>query len=139
MKIRLAQVLSRKFLDNHRAYLTPDYFQKLWDSPLGCELTIIPIKPKHTDEQRGYYWPSLRLWGSEIGYSVKESEDWLHNAVCCETFGVLKILRVKGSLIEVPKETSKRLTIEQYSQLIETLLRLAAEDNVTLPSPPEKP
>lgn len=99
------------------------------------QIEIKTVSGRQTDEQRGYYWQSLHYWGDQAGYSHKETENWLHNAVCCEAFGVVGRKQIGGSLIEVPKMTSSRLGVTEYSKLIETMLRLAAEGDVYIPEP----
>ena len=105
----------------------------LADSPLGVRFEITPIKAKQTDGQRGYYWLCLHMWGKDCGYSTKETEKYLHSAVCCEAFGIEKTLEIKGQIFEIPKRSSSNLTIEEYGELITTMLRLAAEDGCVLP------
>jgi hypothetical protein len=111
-----------------------DALQQL-PSKLGILVEIKPAKVRQTDDQRGYYWLSLHYWGNEAGYSAKEAETWLHNAVCCEAFGVAKRMQVGGSLVEIPNQTSSKLGIEDYSLLIETMIRMAAHDGVAIPEP----
>jgi len=106
------------------------------NSPLGVDFVVKKVKPEHTDFQRGYYWKGINLWGDHVGYSAKESEQWIHyDIVCCETFGVLKTIRHRGQIRQIPKMTSAKLTREDYSKLIDTMLRLAAEDGVVIPEP----
>lgn len=107
-----------------------------WDAMtegLGYRVVFEKIKPHQSDAQRGYYWASMTHWGREIGYSAKETEMWLHNAVLCEAFGVKETRSLRGMQYEIPKLRSSRLSRDDYSLLIETMLRMAAEMGITLP------
>jgi hypothetical protein len=89
--------------------------------------TITPLKRRQTSSQRGYYWASLQAFGSSLGYTARESEVWLHNAVKCEAFGVKQKRHIGRSVVEVPKKRSSEAARDEYSELIETLIYLAAE------------
>ena len=101
----------------------------------GLEIEVRAIRPKHTQEQQGYYWQALHFWGREIGYSAKESEVYLHSSVCCEAFGVERKLKIRGSVIEIPKRSSSKLTRADYSLLIDTMIRMASQYGVTIEPP----
>lgn len=105
------------------------------ESPLGVSIEARGIKPQQTDEQRGYYWLSLKSWGNHLGYSAKESEEILHRHICCVAFGVKETKRIGGMIIEIPEMRSSRLNREEYSVLIETLIREAAEDGFVIERP----
>jgi len=111
------------------------------DFPLGADVRITPIKSKHTDEQRGYYWLSIEWWLMKTGYSAAEAQamkDRVHyEVICCETFGVEKIINFRGVAKRIPKQSSSKLNREDYTKLIDTMLRLAAEDGVVIPEPIE--
>lgn len=97
-------------------------------------------KPKtpHTSEQAGYYWASLNKYGRHLGYNAKESEEILHREVKCRLFGVEKTIRRHGMILQVPKGSSKRLSKEAYSEMIEELLVMAAEDGYVIEPPPKE-
>jgi len=112
-----------------------DELCKYTNSPSGVDFIVKKVKPKHTESQRGYYWQSLKWWGEQMGYSARESEYWIHNAVCCEAFGIKGTKRFYGIQIEIPNQTSAKANREDYSKLIDTMLRLASEDGVVIPEP----
>lgn len=109
----------------------------LADSKLGLDVEVKPIRAKHTDPQRGYYWRSLHFWGDCLGYTAKEAETLLHMAVCCEAFGVKETRRMGNNVVEIPNHTSSRLHRDDYSLLIDRMLYLAGQSGVNVP-PPER-
>ena len=98
------------------------------------EVHIKPLVLAHTSEQQGLYRSLLHEYGKELGYSAKESDLILHESILCETFGILKSLVFRGRISNIPCKRSGKLSIEDYSLLIETLMRLAAEDGIVLES-----
>jgi len=116
------------------ADLWPEYD---WDAllqGLGFRFLFESVKAHQSDSQRHYYWMCLKLWGDSIGFSARESEEILHRAVLCEAFGVKETRMVRGSTIEIPNQRSSRLSREDYSLLIETMIRMAAENGFVVPS-----
>ena len=88
------------------------------------------VRPKamHSDEQRGLYWATLHAYGDKCGYSRKESDLMLHNAVLCEAYGIKRYANYRGMLWPVPRERSAKQSTEKYSTLIDTLQRMIDED-----------
>lgn len=116
---------------------------------MGVSLEFQATKATHTDEQRGYYWVSLHSLGKEIGYSPKETDEYLHKIMCCHAFGVLKEIRVElpdgsAAIMSIPKATSSHdetgaiRSRETYSKLIDTMLRIASEIYAVYLPPPKK-
>jgi len=141
MKIRLGQERARDIL-NSFGWMGYDQVADLLESPLGCEFTIEPVKPKHTESQRNYYWRSLEWWLRQVGYSAREAqamkEKVHYEVICCEAYGVEKVVNFRGVATRIPKETSSKQSIEKYGLLIETMLRLAVEGDGTVIPPPEE-
>jgi hypothetical protein len=96
------------------------------DWPLGVDIKITKAKAAQTDSQRGLYWATLKEWGKTLGYSARESETLLHNAVLCEAYGVKETRTLYGHVIEIPRLRSSKAKRDEYSTLLETLLRLSA-------------
>jgi hypothetical protein len=104
---------------------------------LGVQIDVAPLKRKHTSEQQRAYWKFLHEVGRHLGYSARETETLLHDAMLVECFGSAgaKQMRVRGEVYSwpVPAERSSKdadgraRDVETYSALIETLLRVAAE------------
>ena len=98
------------------------------------EVHIKPVVMAHTSEQQGLYRSLLHEYGRELGYSASESDDHIHEVILCETFGIKKSLIFRGRVRNIPMKRSARLSIEDYTLLIETLMREAAKDNIVLES-----
>ena len=104
---------------------------------LGLEVTLAPMKRRHSNEQRGAYWASLHESARHLGYTAREAESLLHPVICAEAFGQAASRQIvcRGQTYNwpVPAETSSKdadgrvRDVETYSALIETLIRFAAE------------
>lgn len=99
-------------------------------TPLGIKVTLEHAKPKHTDEQAGYYWMCLTMFAKHYG----TSKDDMHNIILQEAFGSQEIVTAKN-VYKIPAQRSSKLTRDEYGELIETLLRVAAFAGCTLPDP----
>jgi len=124
VKLLIPAEQSRAWLDH--AIGINDETRELFDKPLVVE--IKKNKPRHTDEQQGYYWATLHEWGKELGYTTKETEVILHNLVLCEAYGIEKYIEYNGAKWPVPKSRSSDRNVSEYSELIETLKRLIGND-----------
>jgi hypothetical protein len=98
---------------------------------LGIEISIRRARRKHTDEQRGYYHLCLGIFAKHTGYD----KDSLHDVVLSEAFGSREILTPSNRVYRVPTERSSKLNVEAYSELIDTLHRVAAFAGCVLPDP----
>ena len=125
MKITVPAHFTQAFLSDIADYTNDNIPKELLGSPLS--VCIEKVLPRHTPNQQGMYWASLREWGAELGYSGGESERFLHNVVLCEHFGTKKVMQIGGSHVGIPNMRSSHLTIQQYSELIETMDRMRAE------------
>jgi len=97
------------------------------------DINISEYIPDQTDSQRGYFHTMCKVFADAIG----ESPDAIKWIVKKETFGSEE-KNIAGVHIEEVKSTAKGSTNKmEYSELIETLLRLAAFADVYLP-PPDK-
>lgn len=101
-------------------------WQESW---MGAE--VKPIKRPHTRTQQGKYWVCLHEFGKAQGYSVGETETWLHNAILCEAYGTKEHKQIGGSYVAIPNQRSSDADIDEYSLLIETLLRVAGDQGYT--------
>ena len=100
-------------------------------TPLGITITVKRNKPKHTDAQSGYYWMCLNLFAKHYGCGPDE----MHEVMLCESFGSKDVLTPSGRSYRIPTQRSSDLTIEEYSMLIDTLMRCAAFAGCVLPDP----
>jgi hypothetical protein len=104
---------------------------------IGLQIELAPMRRRSTDAQRGAYWAGLHELGRHLGYSARESETLLHEVILAECYGVSgsREIRAGGKVYQWPRpaERSSRKPdggprdVETYSELIETLLRFAAE------------
>lgn len=100
--------------------------------PQGIEVSVRRAHRRHSDEQRGYYWMGVNMLAKHIGMSPDE----MHEQVLIEWAGSDE-KQVMGRTVLVPKSRSSRLPVEAYSELIETMLRVAAWAGCVVPSPEE--
>ena len=124
-------------------------FADLPDAALGVEITAIPIKPRHTDEQISGYWLLITEW-LKIAQGQRKlinvDKETLHRWVCATHFGRIERQLPDGSVDSIPFRTitsvwsddqrrykKQRLTVELFTDLIEYIYRTAAEGGVVLP------
>lgn len=109
---------------------------------LGLQIDVSPLKRRHSDSQRGAYWASLHEFAAHLGYSKREAETLLHEIILCETYGTKEAREIvaggQAYRWPVPAERSsvdadgRPRDVETYSELIETLMRVAAEHGYVL-------
>jgi hypothetical protein len=98
-------------------------------TPLGITVSVKRNKPKHTNEQQGYYWLCLNIFAKFYGAGPDE----MHNVILSEAFGSNMIQTPSGEHYKMPKQRSSMLNVGDYSALIETLHRCAAFNGCSLP------
>lgn len=104
-------------------------YAKQLDHDKDWVIKVLPLKRDKTTEQRAWFHTLCKMFGDEVGHSQDEIKQ-----ICkAECFGV-ETVTVAGVTVEVVKssELAKR---DEYSQLIETCYRLAAQAGVILPNP----
>ena len=135
MKLKLSTAMSRVVLAELSKVLPEGYRQAmrdLWSAPLGVSLELSAIKAKQTDEQRGYFHLCCRLVGEHLGYTPDEIKNITKRAA----FGAEVH---HGPLGDVERVKSSALANrDEYSVLIQTLHRLAAEQGYSCPEPERK-
>jgi len=95
------------------------------------QVDITKYVPDHSGNQRGYFHMGCKIFADATG----ESPDSIKWIVKKETFGSEE-KNIAGVHIEVVKSTAKGSTNKtEYSELIETLLRLASFAGVYIPDP----
>lgn len=97
------------------------------DADRPMEVIIRPYKADKTAEQRGWFHKLCEFAGE--AYSVPAWK--VKEAVKEELFGK-EVVRIGGKTREVTR-SSESLNRKEYSDLIETLYRMAAEDGIILP------
>lgn len=108
--------------------LNLDSLERLANHPLIVEISR--VRGLHTEAQRKHYWALLHELGLSLGYTARESEIVLHNHMLCEAFGTDHTLKFRNVSWPVPRVRSRDLDTAQYSQLIDVLERVAAENGV---------
>lgn len=97
----------------------------------NLEVIIQPHEDDQTAEQRKFWHVLVKIFADEIG----DSPESLKMDIKRETFGVdVVVSKVTGRENEIVKSSTKA-NKNEYSQLIETTYRLAAEFGVVLPNP----
>jgi hypothetical protein len=99
-------------------------------SRLGIVVTIEPMVSHHTDQQRGYY----HMWKRAFADYTGNSPDEVHEHILGECFGT-EYKRTMLGIMKRPLQRSSESSRTDYSQLIETLIRVAAEMGFTIPPP----
>jgi len=108
-----------------------NYLHQPHEQKLKLDVNISEYIPDQTDSQRGYFHTMCKVFADAVG----ESPDAIKWIVKKETFGS-EDKNIAGVHIEEVKSTAKGSTNKmEYSELIETLLRLAAFANVYIPEP----
>lgn len=130
MKIKLGQGLAFHVLHALRDQVTygRDKLEALFESPLGCEFTVKPIKPARTRSQEKYY----RKWCGEFAKHTGETPDDMHEIMLLRTYGT-KIVSTAFGDYRLPEKRSADTTIDTYGELIETLIRCAAFAGFVIP------
>lgn len=95
----------------------------------NLEVIIRPHKDDQTAEQRGFFHVLVGLIAGELGYSPGDMKQVI-KAECWGTHPVT----VRGITVEVIKSSAKA-DKDEYSRLIETAYRVAAECGIELPNP----
>lgn len=102
----------------------------------GMVVELKAVQARHTREQQGAYWASLHELGRELGFTPHEVDTVLHKAVCGEAYGIAgtRRLTIRGQAYDWPVPAQRSSVtpdgaprdIESYSELIDALIRFAA-------------
>ena len=137
MKAHLNPVDAKALLLSHLYLLLPgrrEEIVELHDSltALGMDLDFKKTTPKRTRPQEKYY----RKWLGELAKAIGYSPDSLHDVVLMECFGSQTIRTKQGEYL-IPAKRSADTSRGDYSELIETLIRVAAFNEFVVPPPPK--
>lgn len=102
---------------------------KAMDLSKPKQVEIKDYKKDKTAEQRSWFHTLCGLLGEELGYTKGEMKECIKQ----EEIGTKEI--VIGGATRQITASSERLSREDYSKLIETTYRIAAEVGVVLPNP----
>ena len=98
----------------------------------GITVKIKPEATSHTRQQENYYRKWCREFGKHCGNTMNE----MHKHILGQCYGYEVIDTLIGSVTR-PLKRSSEAEMEEYSQLIECLIRLAAGEGFIVPPPPE--
>jgi hypothetical protein len=103
----------------------------------GCEVEveIRERRTKRSDRQNKGFHAMITPWAHSEGHVIDE----LKRDLLCEIFGTLEHVNpISGVVTLAPKEPhTSRLTVQQFSELIERTLEIAAGCGVVLMAPDE--
>ena len=94
------------------------------------DVTISPHKRAKTSSQRNWFHKLCSIFGDEMGLTQGQVKD----IAKAQILGWKHVV-IRGVDIVVPDGSSEELSRLEYSELIESLYRVAAESGVALPSP----
>jgi hypothetical protein len=94
------------------------------------DVTIKPHKRAKTSSQRNWFHKLCSIFGDEMGLTQGQVKD----IAKAQILGWKHVV-IRGVDIVVPDGSSEELSRLEYSELIESLYRVAAESGVALPSP----
>ena len=100
------------------------------DMSYGMTLELKPQKTNRSRPQENYY----RKWSREFGKHVGLTPNEMHEEILCIHFGSENIDTPFG-VKRRPTQRSTQSNREQYTDLIETLIRVAAEMEFNIPEP----
>jgi hypothetical protein len=109
------------------------YLKRLAGQPVDVVVKV--HRNKRSDKQNAWWWTvPIPLIAAEVGYDKHEHE-MLHYALVSKCFGTVWDDRMKQ---EIPKVRSSELTTTQFSELMEWVVRWAAQEyGIPIPLPNE--
>ena len=96
----------------------------------GMTLEINPLKTRRSRPQENYY----RKWCNGFAKFCGLTPDEMHNELLCQCYGSEEI-NTKFGAVRRPVKRSNDTSRGDYSELIETLCRVAAEMGYDVPPP----
>jgi len=114
---------------------SPDGYIKLlsmWKT-MGDEGLVLTLKPPmrfKTRNQENYY----RKWCNQFAKYCGLTPDEMHDELLCITYGS-KEVETKFGTRRRPVQRSSSASVKEYSELVETLIRVAAEMGFVVPPP----
>ncbi len=136
MRIDLPSSESQKILDFCEWVFSdlPDDYAELMDtiakSKKGLTIEVDPLKVDRTRHQENYY----RKWCREFANFCGMTPDEVHEEILCESFGSAYVNTAFGPRRR-PMKRSCDTELADYSHLIDTLIRVAAEMGFDIPPP----
>tara|TARA_R110002020_G_scaffold177585_1_gene370347 strand:- start:528 stop:956 length:429 start_codon:yes stop_codon:yes gene_type:complete len=100
------------------------------DISYGMTIELKPHKTNRSRPQENYY----RKWSREFGNHVGLTPNEMHEEILCLHFGSEEIETPFG-IKRRPLQRSNTSNKEEYTELIETLIRVSAEMDFNIPEP----
>ena len=100
------------------------------DMSYGMTIDLKPQKTNRSRPQENYY----RKWSRDFGKHVGLTPNEMHEEILCLHFGSEDVETPFG-VKRRPTQRSNTSNREEYTELIETLIRVAAEMDYTIPEP----
>jgi len=107
-----------------------DLLQILTSSKLGLSVSIQPYVPDRTRPQENYY----RKWCREFGKFTGNTPDEVHEEMLCQCYGS-EYSETRFGLRRRPVKRSGGANLNDFSELIETLIRVASQMGFVVPPP----
>jgi hypothetical protein len=123
--LSLLTVLGHEFADVKQGLL-----QVAHEAREGVTINIKPVVHPHTQRQRNYYWK----WCREFGQYCGTTPDETHEEILCHTYGT-EYTETRFGIKRRPQKRSSEANRVEYSLLIDTLIRVAAEMGFDVPPP----
>ena len=127
-EIKLSRIIL--FLQQTLPSRTEEITSLAADMSYGMTLELKPQKTNRSRPQENYY----RKWSREFGKHVGLTPNDMHEEILCIHFGSEDIDTPFG-VKRRPTQRSTQSNREQYTDLIETLIRVAAEMEFNIPEP----
>ena len=127
-EIKLSRIIL--FLQQTLPSRTEEITSLAADMSYGMTLELKPQKTNRSRPQENYY----RKWSREFGKHVGLTPNEMHEEILCIHFGSEDIDTPFG-VKRRPTPRSTQSNREQYTDLIETLIRVAAEMEFNIPEP----
>ena len=120
--------LGAEFPDAKRSLL-----QVAHEAREGVTIEVAPVVRPHSVSQRNYYWKWLRAFGEFCGTTPDET----HEEILCQAYGT-EYTETRFGIKRRPVKRSSEANRPEYSLLIDTLTRTAAEMDFVIPPPTRK-
>ena len=111
-------------------WASPEFMALLDHAKDGIDITIEPLVYDHTKSQSRYYHKYCREFANYTG----NTHDEMHDEILCAAYGS-EIVQTKIGPRRRPLKRSSDAKRTEYSVLIDTLIRIAAECGFVIPPP----
>jgi hypothetical protein len=124
-RMRVLQSLCQEF-----PQVAPQILEVNLQSKHGVTIEVKPLKTRRSRPQENYY----RKWCGGFAKFCGLTPDEMHNELLCQCYGSEEI-NTKFGVVRRPVKRSNDATRGDYSELIETLCRVAAQMGYDVPPP----